>query len=80
MLTPGGRFSFDEVTATVVARSSYPKLFDDPAEDRFTAGGFLAELPRHGLHVEDRWRADIGGGSLQGVATRLSSGPGHHDG
>lgn len=79
VLQPGGRFFFDEVTATALARPSYQKLFDHPTDDRFTAGEFLAELPRHGLHIADRWRTYIGGDYLLGVATRLPSGPGHDD-
>lgn len=66
---PGGRFFFDEVTATALARPSYRLLFDHPTEDRFTAEGFLAELPRHGLRVGERWRTRIGGDYLLGVAT-----------
>ncbi|MBK0868698.1 class I SAM-dependent methyltransferase [Saccharopolyspora sp. HNM0986] len=70
VLTPGGRFYFDEVTATALARPSYRLLLDHPTEDRFTAGEFLAELPRHGLVVGERWRTRIGGDYLLGVATR----------
>ncbi|CRK55291.1 SAM-dependent methyltransferases [Alloactinosynnema sp. L-07] len=70
VLKPGGRFYFDEVTATALARRSYRVLFDHPDEDRFTAGEFLAELPRHGLDVGDRWRTRIGGDYLLGVAAR----------
>jgi len=70
VLKPGGRFFFDEVTATALARPSVRLLTDHPDEDRFTAGEFLAELPRHGLHVGDRWRTRIGGDILLGVATK----------
>ncbi|WP_218131080.1 class I SAM-dependent methyltransferase [Lentzea albidocapillata] len=70
VLKPGGRFFFDEVTATALARPTYRLLFDHPGQDRFTAGEFLAELPRHGLHVGDRWRTRVGGDYLLGVATK----------
>lgn len=70
VLKPGGRFFFDEVTATALARPSYRVLFDHPDEDRFTAGEFLAELPRHGLAIDDRWRTRIGADYLLGVATK----------
>lgn len=70
VLRPGGRFYFEEVTATALARPSYQKLFDHPKDDRFTAGQFLAELPRHGLDVEDRWVTRIGADYLLGVARR----------
>jgi ubiquinone/menaquinone biosynthesis C-methylase UbiE len=54
VLRPGGRFFFEEVTATALARPSYRLLFDHPAGDRFTAGEFLAECGRHGLVVGER--------------------------
>ena len=80
VLKPGGRFFFTEVTAVALARPSYQRLFDHPSEDRFIAGEFLAELPRKRLDVADRWRTYIGGDYLLGVATRLPSEPGRHDG
>ncbi|GAB2453712.1 class I SAM-dependent methyltransferase [Nocardioides hungaricus] len=49
VLRPGGVFYFEEVTAHALARPSYRALFDHPENDRFTAGQFLDELPRHGL-------------------------------
>ncbi|GAB3677700.1 class I SAM-dependent methyltransferase [Saccharopolyspora tripterygii] len=70
VLKPGGRFYFDEVTATALARRSYRLLFDHPTDDRFTAGEFLAELPRHGLNVSENWGTYIGGDYLLGVACR----------
>jgi ubiquinone/menaquinone biosynthesis C-methylase UbiE len=70
VLAPGGRFFFEEVTATALARPSYRVLFAHPTEDRFTAGEFLAELPHHGLRVDDRWHTRIGSDYLLGVATR----------
>ena len=76
VLRPGGRFFFDEVTAAALARPTYKRLFEHPTEDRFTAGEFLAELPRHGLEVGDRWRTYVGSDYVLGVAVRLPSGPG----
>lgn len=70
VLRPDGRFYFEEVTAVALARPSYRALFDHPTDDRFTAGQFLAELPRHGLQVGDRWATRIGGDFLFGVAGR----------
>lgn len=70
VLRPGGRFFFDEVTAAALRRPTYQRLFEHPEHDRFTAGDFLAELPRHGLHVGERWRTRIGGDYLLGVAER----------
>jgi hypothetical protein len=65
-----GRFFFEEVTATALARASYRALFDHPEEDRFTAGDFLAERGRHGLAVGERWVTQVGGDYLFGVAER----------
>lgn len=76
VLRPGGRFYFEEVTATALARPTYRALFDHPTEDRFSAGEFLAELPHHGLQVGDRWLTRVGGDYLFGVATRADSGAG----
>jgi len=70
VLRPGGRFYFDEVTATALGRRSYRRLFDHPEQDRFVAGEFLAELARQGLQVGERWRTRIGGDYLLGVAER----------
>jgi ubiquinone/menaquinone biosynthesis C-methylase UbiE len=70
VLRPGGRFFFDEVTATALNRPTYRRLFDHPDHDRFTVGDFLAELTGQGLHVGERWRTRIGGDYLLGVAER----------
>ncbi|WP_406690650.1 class I SAM-dependent methyltransferase [Saccharopolyspora sp. ID03-671] len=74
VLKPGGRFFFDEVTATALMRTSYRVLFDQPSEDRFTTGEFLAELPRHGLDIGERWTTRVGGDYLVGVAFRSDRG------
>ncbi len=76
VLRSGGRFFFEEVTATALARPSYRLLFDHPAEDRFTAGEFLAECGRHGLAVGERWATRVGGDYLFGVAERTEPGAG----
>lgn len=70
VLAPGGRFCLVEVTATALARPTYRWLSDHPTEDRFTAGELLAELPRHGLHVGERWVTRFGGDYLFAVARR----------
>lgn len=70
VLRPGGRFFFEEVTATALARPSYRLLFYHPAHDRFTAGEFLAECGRHGLVVGKRWVTRVGADYLFGVAER----------
>ena len=74
VLRPGGRFFFEEVTATALARPSYRLLFEHPAEDRFTAGEFLAECGRQGLAVGERWATRVGGDYLFGVAERSEPG------
>lgn len=70
VLRPRGRFFFEDVTATALARPSYRALFDHPEEDRFTAGEFLAECGRLGLAVGERWVTRVGGDYLFGVAER----------
>ena len=51
VLTPGGRFYFEEVTAHALARPTYRRLFEHPTDDRFSAEQFLDELAHHGLVV-----------------------------
>ena len=70
VLKPRGRFFFEEVTATALARPAYRLLFDHPRQDRFTAGEFLAECERQGLAVGERWATRVGGDYLFGVAER----------
>ena len=69
VLTPGGRFYFEEVTAHALARPIYQRLFDHPTEDRFTADQFLAELARQGLVVLGS-TTRIQGDYLLGVAAK----------
>lgn len=75
VLRPGGRFIFDEVTATALDRPTYRRLFEHPERDRFTAGDFLAELARQGLDVGERWCTRIGGDYVLGVAERRPEAP-----
>lgn len=70
VLRPGGRFFFEEVTATALARPTYRLLFDHPACDRFTAGEFLTECELRDLAGGERWVTRIGGDYLFGVAER----------
>ena len=69
VLVPGGRFYFEEVTAHALARPIYQRLFDHPAEDRFTAEQFLDELAHHGLVVLGSVTR-ISGDYLLGVAAK----------
>jgi ubiquinone/menaquinone biosynthesis C-methylase UbiE len=69
VLTPGGRFYFEEVTAHALNRPTYRRLFDHPTEDRFTAEQFLAELGRHGLVILGSMTR-IQGDYLLGVAAK----------
>lgn len=77
VLTPGGRFYFEEVTAHALARPIYQRLFDHPSEDRFTAQQFLDELAHHGLVVVGS-TTRISGDYLLGVAAKPL--PGRSDG
>lgn len=69
VLAPGGRFYFEEVTAHALARPIYQRLFDHPAEDRFTAEQFLDEFANHGLLVLGSVTR-ISGDYLLGVAAK----------
>ena len=69
VLTPGGRFYFDEVTAHALARPTYRWLFEHPTEDRFSADQFLDELTHHGLVVLGSLTR-IRGDYLLGVAAK----------
>lgn len=71
VLRPGGRFYYLEVTAAALARPSYRRLLDHPAEDRFTAGQILAALRCQGLEPAESWRTYVGSDYLVGVALRL---------
>jgi ubiquinone/menaquinone biosynthesis C-methylase UbiE len=51
VLRPGGRFCFEEVTRHALDRPTYRRLFDHPAEDRFSAEDLVAELERSGIVV-----------------------------
>nr|WP_255565668.1 methyltransferase domain-containing protein [Prauserella sp. PE36] len=69
VLTPGGRLYFDEVTALALATPTYRLLFDHPAQNRFTAEEFLAELARHNLAVDQQYLTRRQGRYVLGVAT-----------
>lgn len=69
VLTPGGRFYFEEVTAHALARPTYRWLFDHPREDRFTAEQFVDEVARRGLVVLGS-TTRIWGDYLLGVAAQ----------
>ena len=72
VLRPGGRFYFDEVTRSALARPTYRWLFDHPDGDRFTADELIAGLGSVGLRVGDRYRTYIGGDYIIGVAERIA--------
>lgn len=69
VLTPGGRFYFEEVTSHALARPTYQRLFDHPTEDRFSADQFLDELAQNGLVVLGSLTR-IQGDYLLGVAAK----------
>ena len=76
VLTPGGRFYFEEVTAHALNRPTYRRLFDHPTNDRFTAEDFLDELGRHDLVIVGSVTR-IQGDYLLGVAAKpLATGGG----
>jgi SAM-dependent methyltransferase len=69
VLTPGGRFYFDEVTAHALDRPTYRRLSDHPMVDRFTAEQFLGEVAQQGLELLDS-TTRIAGDYLLGVAAQ----------
>lgn len=69
VLTPGGGFYFEEVTAHALARPIYQRLFDHPTEDRFSAEQFVDELAERGLVVLGSLTR-IQGDYLLGVAAK----------
>jgi ubiquinone/menaquinone biosynthesis C-methylase UbiE len=52
VLKPGGRFFFEEVTRQALERWVYRTFLVHPAEDRFSADVFVAELERQGIVVD----------------------------
>lgn len=70
VLKPGGRFYFEEVTRHFLDKWFARTFLEHPAENRFSAREFVAELERQGLHVGDRWVERGGGDYVFGVATR----------
>lgn len=62
VLRPGGRFFFLEVTRQALDRYLYRKLFEHPAENRFSPAEFVAELEHHSIavpHVVERFFGDF---------------------
>ena len=53
VLKPGGRFFFEEVTAHALNRWFYRTFLEYPAENRFSAEQFVAEVERQGITVAD---------------------------
>jgi len=70
VLRPGGRFYFDEVTSTALARPTYRKLFTHPEHDRFSAGQLMGALQDCHLEVDERWQTAVGSDYVLGVAVR----------
>jgi ubiquinone/menaquinone biosynthesis C-methylase UbiE len=72
VLRPGGRFCFEEVTRHALDRPTYRRLFDHPAEDRFSAQELVAELERSGIAVGDRVVERFFGDFVIGVGQRTT--------
>ncbi|MGB2756585.1 MAG: methyltransferase domain-containing protein [Acidimicrobiia bacterium] len=70
VLLAGRPFYFEEVTRHALDRWSYRTFLDHPADDRFTAQEFIAQLERDGLRVGDRWCTWCFGDFILGVATK----------
>ncbi len=70
VIRPGGRFFFEEVTATALRKRLYRSLTVHPTDNRFTPHEFTAELERQCFGVVggvvERWFGDF----MFGVARR----------
>lgn len=73
VLRPGGRFFFEEVTSHALSRWSYRMFLEHPAEDRFRAQQFIAELERQGIHVGGNFVERFFGDFVIGVGRRQFS-------
>ena len=70
VLRPGGRFFFEEVTRHALGRWIYRTFLEHPAEDRFSAEEFVAELERQGMLVSGNYRKRFFGDFVFGVARK----------
>lgn len=71
VLKPGGQFFFEEVTRHALERWSYRAFLVHPAEDRFSAEDFVAELERQGIWVRGRVEERFFGDFVFGVGESL---------
>jgi ubiquinone/menaquinone biosynthesis C-methylase UbiE len=70
VLRPGGRFFFQEVTDVALAKRFYRWFLDHPADNRFGADRFVAELERQGISVAGNTAIRGGGDFVFGVGRR----------
>lgn len=68
VLTPQGRFYFEEVTSHALDRWTYRTFFDHPDHDRFSSAEFVAACEDTGMYVGDRWVERFFGDFVIGVA------------
>ncbi len=70
VLTPSGRFFFQEVTAQWILRWPYRVIFEHPMENRFSGKEFVEELENQAIVVDDNWVERGGGDFIFGVGRR----------
>lgn len=75
VLTPGGKFFFQEVTAQWIFRWPYRVMFEHPMENRFSGAEFIREVENQGIIVDDNWVERGGGDFVFGVGRRDNSAP-----
>lgn len=73
VLKPGGRFYFEEVTKHALDRWSYRTFLDHPANDRFHADEFIAELETKGIRVGGNYVTRFFSDFVIGVGSRQDS-------
>jgi ubiquinone/menaquinone biosynthesis C-methylase UbiE len=68
VLKPGGTFFFEEVTRAALERWIYRRLFEHPAENRFSEPEFMSEVESHGLKPAGLLRRTLFGDIFIGAA------------
>lgn len=70
VLTPGGRFFFEEVTTHALSRWSYRTFLKHPTENRFSAERLITELEQQGIEVGGNYVERFFGDFVLGVGHR----------
>ncbi len=73
VLRVGGRFFFEEVTDHALRHWITRTFLEHPAEDRFSATDFVAELERCGIHVGGNFVQRVFGDFVIGAGKKATS-------